>query len=129
MSVSPSVRYMVVCEDMEIVGKKISLSNLILNVISQELPRFPLIQEEICVFVVLAEVRGKGEFYFRIVHADSGTAVFKSEKHVHDFGHDPLKAHGVPCRIRDCSFPEGGLYWLQFWFNDALLAQQELFLK
>ncbi len=127
--VNPVVRYMVVCEDIDISGKQISLFNLILNMISKEDPPYPVIRQETCVFVVLTEARGKGEFFLRIVQADTSLEVFSTKIRSHDFGKDPLRAHGLPFRLRHCRFPGPGLYWIQFWFNNSLLAQQDLFAR
>jgi hypothetical protein len=107
--VNPVVRYMVVCEEMRITAKQVSLFNLILNMISKEDPPYPVIRREICVFVVLAEVRGKGDFFVRIESADADAPVFTTRKRSHDFGDDPLKAHGLPFRLRNCRLPQSGL--------------------
>jgi uncharacterized protein DUF6941 len=127
--VQPHVRFMAICEDMAIENKKISLLHLILNLVAKDSPPFPVIVPQICVFIGLTEARGAAEFFLKIVHADSDTAVFTSKKRAHDFGHDPLKVHGIPFRIHNCTFATAGLYWIQFWFNSALLGQQDLFLR
>jgi hypothetical protein len=127
--VHPSVRFMAICEDMVIEDKRVSLHHLILNLIAKDTPPFPVIVPQLCVFVALAEARGHAEFFLRIVQADSETVLFTTKKRSHHFGPDPLKAHGIPFRVRNCTFPEAGLYWIQFWFNSALLAQQDLFLR
>jgi len=126
--VHPIVRY-ILCEEMIIVGKRVSLLNVILNMVPTEVSSYPVARAEICLFVVLTEVRGRGEFFLRIVEADSATMIFENMNRSHDFGNDPLRAHGLPFRIRNCKFPRAGLYWIQFWFNGSLLEQQDLFLK
>ena len=65
----------------------------------------------------------------KIVHADSDTAIFTSKVYPHPFGNDPLLTYGLPFRVRNCLFPVAGLYWIQFWYDDAMLAQQDLFLR
>jgi hypothetical protein len=114
---------------MQIAGKSISLHRLILNLISPEEPPFPIVYPEICLFVVLTEGRGVGKFAVRIVRADSDQVVFSTKEYSHSFGADPLMAYGIPFRLRDCEFPQAGLYWTQFWFNGSLLAQQDIFLR
>ena len=42
---------------------------------------------------------------------------------------DPLEVVGLSFRIRHCTFPESGLYWLQFWYNHVPIAQAPLLLK
>ncbi|MBM4071614.1 MAG: hypothetical protein FJ271_22190 [Planctomycetes bacterium] len=103
--------------------------DLILNLVSKEVPAYPVLRRELCIFIVVTELRGKGEFFLKIVHADMEQDIFASKTRTHDFGSDPLKAHGIPFRIRNCLFPSPGLYWIQFWFDGALIHQQELFAR
>jgi hypothetical protein len=127
--VLPIVRLLAACEDMIIEGKQISLLRLILNIRSYEVPPYPVLVREICVFVVLAEARGTGSFFVRIVQSNSNVEVAYSGVHEHSFGSDPLSAHGLPFRLHDCLFPEAGLYSIQFWFEGSLLAEQALNLE
>jgi hypothetical protein len=112
--IQPVVRYMVPCEEMEIAGKSINLQRLVLNLISREEPPYPILYPELCLFVVLTEVRGRGSFAVRIVRADSDQVVFSTKEYSQSFGADPLIAHGLPFRLRDCEFPQAGLYWMSF---------------
>lgn len=128
-SVSPVVRYLILCEDMVVEDNTISLLHLVLNISPQQTPPYPLVYPALCVFVTLTEARGPGRFYLQLVQADTGWVVYRTKTHSTNFGNDPLKVFGLPFRIRNCVFPAAGLYWVQFWFNDALIAEQELFLR
>ena len=127
--VRPILRHLLVCEEVVVEKNQISLLHLILNIYSKGIAAYPLLFREICVFAALTEVRGQGSFFLRLVQADSDEEVFRSQRRLHQFGDDPLKVHGMPFRIRNCLFPEMGLYYVQFWFNDILLAHQDLFLR
>jgi Family of unknown function (DUF6941) len=125
----PVVRYMAVCEEMEVHKKQISLLRLVLNIRSLGTPPYPLLYRQLCVFAVLTEARGNASVTLRVVHADTGAAVFAPRVQHVSFGKDPLTAYGVRFRLRDCLFPQVGLYWIQFLYGDAVLAQQDLYLR
>ena len=57
--VNPIVRYMVVCQEMLIRQRHVALIDLVLNVRSRTVPAYPLFKDQICVFVALAEARGR----------------------------------------------------------------------
>jgi hypothetical protein len=115
--VHPTVRYLIVCEDVQIdpgFPRRVTLVGLISGIRSLDLPAFPLLQREICVFVQLTECRGPGEGRIEIQHADTGQVVFRTRTRTIPFGSDPLEVVGVVFRIRNCLFEEPGLYWVQF---------------
>jgi len=41
----------------------------------------------------------------------------------------PLEVVGVTFRIRNCLYPEPGLYLVQFWYNEQVIAEQPLLLR
>jgi hypothetical protein len=125
----PIVRYMVPCEEMILRDKTVSLSRLMLNVRSRRASARAVFQRQICVFVALTEVRGNAEISLRIIHADSGETHFSIKPKIVSFANDPLHVYGLPFRLRNCLFPSRGLYWIQFWFNDACLSQQDLMVR
>lgn len=128
----PSVRYLIVCEDVVVDPDKprhISLVGLISNIRSLEEPPFPLVHHEFCVFVQMTECRGHGEARIEIQHADSGTVTFRTRTRTIPPAVDPLEVVGLCFRIRYCPFPLSGLYWVQFWYNDEAIAQQPLLLE
>jgi hypothetical protein len=81
------------------------------------------------VFLQLAECRGNAEGRIEIQHADSGQVVFHTRTRTLELGSDPLEVIGAVFRIRGCLFREPGLYWVQFWYNDQMIAQQPLLLR
>lgn len=127
--IHPIVRYMVLCEDMIIQAKQISLIHLILNIRSRSAPRYPLLHEELCVFVVVAEATGSGTVGIDVLLLDTRNIVFATKRRLLQFGSDPLQAHGIPFRVKNCLFPEKGLYLVQFHFDGHVLAEQELYLR
>ena len=128
----PTVRYLIVCEDIltdPAVPQQVSLLNLVSSIRSQIQPPYPLSHPELCVFVQLTECRGSASCRVEVVQADSNDAIFQTRTRAVAFPTDPLEVVGLSFRLRNCSFPEAGLYWIQFWYNDAMIAQQPLLLR
>jgi hypothetical protein len=88
-----------------------------------------LLYREICVFLQLTECRGPADGRIEIHHADSGKVVFRTRTRTIPFGNDPLEVVAVTFRVRNCLFPEPGLYAVQFWYNEQMFAQQPLLLR
>lgn len=128
----PTVRYLILCEDVQIDPdhpRRVSLVGLISTIRSLEEPPFPLWHREICIFLQLTECRGPGEGRIEIHHADSDQTVFSTSTRTLPLGSDPLDVFGMTFRIRNCCFQQAGLYWVQFWYNGQVLAQQALLLR
>ncbi len=130
--VHPTVRYLIICEDVQTDPdnpRRVTLVGLISAIRTLETPPFPLVFREICVFVQLTECRGSADGRIEIHHADSGQVVFRTRTRTIPFGGDPLEVVGVTFRIRNCLFQAPGLYWVQFWYNEQMIAQQPLLLR
>lgn len=80
-------------------------------------------------FLQLTECRGPADGRIEIHHADSAQFVFRTRSRTIPFGSDPLEVFGATFRIRNCLFQVPGLYWVQFWYNEEMLAQQPLLLR
>jgi hypothetical protein len=129
---NPTVRYLIVCEDVQTDPdnpRRITLVGLISAIRSLEQPPFPLLYREICIFLQLTECRGQADGRIEIHHADSGQVVFRTRTRTIPFVSDPLEIVGVIFRVRNCLFQEPGLYWVQFWYNEQMIAQQPLLLR
>jgi hypothetical protein len=130
--VQPTIRYLVLCEDVQIDPsnpRRVTLVGLLSAIRSLEQPPFPLVYRELCVFLQLTECRGPAEANIEIQQADSGRVVFRTRTWTIPLVNDPLEVVGVTFRIRNCLFEEPGLYWVQFRYNDQVIAQQALLLR
>lgn len=92
-------------------------------------PPFPLVHPELCVFGQLTACRGRAELWAEIRHADDDAIVFRTRRRTHTFPNDPLRVHGLRFRMLNLLFLEPGLYWVQLWCNDRMLAQNPLTLS
>jgi hypothetical protein len=123
---------MILCEDWGIDPdnpRRVNIRGLLTNIDSVDQPAYPLLFHELCVFLALTEGRGTGEAQIICAAEDTGQQVFGTPKRSVSFGDDLLEVVGVPFRIRDCVFPEAGLYSVQFWYNDAKLDERPLRLR
>jgi len=129
---SPLVRSLILCEDILTDPdnpRRVSLLNLVQVIRSVGELAYPLVQPELCVFAQLVGGRGTGTVEVRIESAESGGMIFQTRPRSLTFPNDPLAVYGLRFRIRNCSFPTPGLYWVQLRYNDQLLGQQPLILR
>lgn len=130
--VAPVVRHMLVCEDVRTRPdnpKKVDVLGLLSTIRTVPEGAFPLRSPQLCVYLQLTGGRGTGEAKISVVEADSDSIAFTSAPHQIAFGTDPLEVLGLVFRIQECLFPRSGLYWVQFLFNDTIIAQESLLLK
>ena len=131
----PIVRYMLLCDDIQVDPDKAACVNvecLLSEIVSLEVPPFPLVREMFCIFLVLTECYGIGVAQIRVVYADREHEVplFGSPERALDFtGHSPLEVLGIVFRIRACRFPEPGRYAVQFWYNGEMVEERPLRLE
>jgi hypothetical protein len=130
--ITPTVRYLMVCEDVQVDPEnpyRITLVGLISAIHALGPIPYPLLQRELCVFLQLTECRGPAQGHVELQHADSGEVIFRTRTRTMPLGNDPLEVVGVVFRIRNCLFPTPGLYWVQFLCNGEIVAQQPLLLR
>jgi hypothetical protein len=130
--ITPVVRYLILCDDVQIDPDnphRVSLVGLTSAIKSLEQPALPFFYREICVYLQLTGCRGAADGRIEIQHADSGKIVFRTRTRTIPFGNDPLEVVGIVFRIRDCTFELDGLHWVQFWYNEQMIAQQPLLIR
>ncbi len=125
-SLLPVVRYLIVCEDIPAQLSRISLINLLGTLRSSSQPPFPFQCPKFCVYARPTECRGTGEVRLEIIEENTQTVIYQSASRRYNFGNDPLRVYGASFRIRDCVFPNAGLYWVQLCYNDTVVFQEPL---
>lgn len=132
---TPIVRYMLICDDVHPdAGKRMCthIECLMSTIVSLENPPFPVLREQICVYLVLTDCYGRGTAQVKVVSVDDENELvcFGSAEHELDFRHhSPLEVLSVVFRIKDCEFPRAGRYSVQLWYNADMLAERPLHLK
>jgi hypothetical protein len=130
--VDPFVRHMLLCEGVRknpTKASKVDVLGLLSTVTAVGSPAFPALLPVLCVYLELTAGRGTGQAHVDCRYADSGNLVFSSPIHVVTFPPDPLAIRGFVFRITDCIFPAPGLYWVQFCYNQKMLAEQPLIVR
>ena len=87
---------------------------------------FPLHYREMCFIAMCTACRGQARIRLRIVEEELDQPIYTSPVWPRTFGNDPLRVVGFPFRIRNLTFPRPGVYQVQFWYNEAWLAQEPL---
>jgi hypothetical protein len=132
MAIKPVVRYMLLCDDWRLDpanNRRVTIIGLISNIHALEDPPFPLFYKEVCVFLALTDGHGQGEGKIACVYEASSQKIFETRSRPVTFGPDPLEVLGIPFRIRDISFPQAGLYSVQFWYEGELVEERPLRLR
>ena len=129
MSVPPIVRYMLICENVEVTSispPRLNVEGLLTSIHVQDLPPFPARVRRLTVLLTMTEGRGRGIGQIVCRHEESDQKAFTSSRREIQFGKDPLAITSVVFRLEDCPFREAGMYLFQFWYNDLKLAEQPL---
>lgn len=129
--VAPTVRDMILCNDWSIDPKnqnRINIFGLLGNIRAKD-DVYPMIQPQLCVVLILSEVRGAGRAFIRCVLEVTDEVVFQTGDRPVEGSSDPLKVLAVPFRILGCSFQQPGLYTVQFWYNDSLVGERPLLIR
>jgi hypothetical protein len=132
MAIQPVVRYMILCEDWGVDpnnARRVMILGLISNIQGIDDPPYPLLYQEMCVFLALTDGYGQGEGKIICVHEGSGQKAFVTRSRPIIFGPDPLEVVGVAFRIRDCVFPRPGLYSVQFSYEGVVVEERPLRLR
>jgi hypothetical protein len=123
---------MILCEDWGFdpsVPRRINVYGLLSNIKALDEPAYPLVYRELCVLLLLTEVRGSGLAQILCVLQETGQPIFATRRQAIAFPNDPLKVVTLPFRIRDCRFPRPGLYSVQFWYNRRVVDERPLLLR
>lgn len=129
---TPEVLYLILCDQVQTDPSnyhRLTILGLITSIRSSADPPFPVVQPLFCALVLLTGGRGSGELDVRVVENQTGTIIFRTRRREVRFIGDPAAVLGMRFHIRNCSFPAGGLYWVEVVYEGTVLARQKLFLK
>lgn len=126
----PIVRHMLICDDARPSRRnprKMTVYGL-LNTIEVQNAIFPA-NFGFCVYLLLTECRGSGSGQINVANAETGELCYQGGLLDLRFGKDPLLAHAVVVRITECELPAPGLYWIEFRYEDEMLAREPLLVR
>ncbi|MBX9625966.1 MAG: hypothetical protein K2X82_19360 [Gemmataceae bacterium] len=133
MAVRPTVRIYAVCE--EVVPdaadpNRLSLLRLVHALRPKLGSRYPVLHPVLTVFAQLTGGRGPIAVRAEVRHADTDAVVRRTRPFATAFpANDPLAVQGVAIRIENVAFPAPGLYWVELWYDDEVLAQAPVLLR
>ena len=128
----PVVRHMILCEDWIAAPQdapRVTIIGLLTNIRAIDQPPYPLVYRQLCIFLTLTDGRGEGKGKIVCRFEETGETVFQTPDRSIEFPADPLEVVGVPFRIRDCPFPQPGMYSLEFWYDSERLQTCSLRLR
>jgi hypothetical protein len=130
--IEPMVRHMILCDNVRRNPNnpnKIDILGLISTVRPAAGSTYPLPLSNLCVYLNLTGGRGTGAGQINVRHADSDIILLSSAPLTLIFPADPLALAGLIFRVRNCVLPQAGLYWIEFCYNQKVLAQQPILAK
>ena len=125
----PEVRYLLICDEVQTDPQnllRLNVLGLITHLRSTASPPFPLVRPLFSVLVIMTGCSGIGDLSCRIVQAGTGRVIFRNQPRRVRFANEPADAVGITFRIRNCTFPAEGLYWVELIFSGTVIARQPL---
>ena len=128
-TVAPVVRHMLLCREVRRDPNspgRVDLLGLLVGIRAGPTKSYPLPLPELSVFVQLTGRHGEGTVHISLREADTDTLIYSGPGQKLPAFADPLTVRMVTLRIRDCSLPHAGLYWVQLCYNDEVIAEEPL---
>jgi hypothetical protein len=128
----PEVRYLILCDDVRVDPlnyHRVDVLGLMTALRATGHPPFPLARPLFCVLVLLTACGAAGQggdLVVRLIQESTSRIIFRTSPRRIRFVNDPEDTSGAVFRIHNCSFPAGGLYWVECVFAGTVLARQRL---
>ncbi len=122
----PLIKSMILCEDV-LPGPAGSGNVHLMNVFGAIQPSagsaFPYRFSQLCVFLQLTDAEGEGGGSIKIRSAEDDQLVFTTAEHRIQFA-DRLQLKWVLFRIKDCTFPASGVYFIEFYLDGRWIVDR-----
>jgi hypothetical protein len=128
-TIAPVVRHMLLCREVRrdpSAPGRVDLLGLLVGIRAGPTASYPLSLPELSVFVQLTGRHGEGATHVTLREADTDTLVYNGPKQTLAACTDPLIVRMATIRISGCTLPHPGLYWVQFCYNDEVVAEEPL---
>jgi hypothetical protein len=128
--IPPVVRHMLLCDDVTRNPdnpEKVSLIGL--TSVVRAVEDFPILVSQLCVYLVFTNGRGSATIQIVIREAETGRKVTGGHPHRVKFAGDPTRVQGLILRLRDCVFPEPGLYQVELHVDEKAVAEEPLLVR
>lgn len=128
-TIAPVVRHMLLCRAVRRDPKpphQVDLLGVIVSIRAGPTRSYPLQLPDLSIFVQLTGRYGEGSMHATIRDADTDALVYNGPKQTLAACTDPLSVRPATIRIHDCTLPHPSLYWVQFCYNDEVIAEESL---
>jgi hypothetical protein len=106
---------------------RINVYGLTTKLYSDQDPPFPFRRPMQKVLVLFRGGQGTGEFVIRVVHEETRQIATQSQNpHRVQFVGDPREISGAVVQVRNCTFRQEGVYWLELVFAGEVIARQPI---
>jgi len=126
--VLPRVQAMVLCDDVVESEHEADVNSLIDVRAVLDVPGFPAVRAQVCVFLQMSGHRGDAVLRIEIEEIASGDVILETEPMAVVFD-DPGFVVPVYFRMPNCVFPSPGLYYVQVYHDDKLIGERPLRLR
>lgn len=123
----PEVWYLILCDDARSDPAnflRVNVTGLLTRIRCRDVESFPYVNPLLTVLIMLSECRGTGDLSVRIVHDQTEAVIYRSQTRRLRFAGSPDELMGFVFRVRDCPFPDLGLYWVECIFSGTVIARQ-----
>ncbi len=126
-AVLPRVHVMVLCDEIEPSAEEAEVFDLrgVRTYIAA--PAFPYAHPQLCVYLQLTGHEGTASGEIRIVLAETDDTVYRQEVGPVPFV-GPLVLVPLRAWLTDCEFSDAGLYYVQVYFGQKIIAERPLWL-
>lgn len=128
INIPPFVRHFIVCEDVQVDSREplqVSPIHLLGTINARSIPAFPHCHPEFSIYVELSACRG-GELFVRVVHSNTNIVIFRTMTYGLPINLNPRDVVPLALRLRNCTFPSAGVYWVELWYNGFIYISQSM---
>lgn len=128
-NVPPYVRHRILCEDVRpdpANPRRINIHGLLQAIRPLGSSALYPLRHSFAVYLMYTGGRGTGQGQVRVESEATALPVYVGQLHAIPTDPDPLRVRAIAIHIAMCSFPQAGLYWVQFWYNGQLSHQEPL---
>jgi hypothetical protein len=128
-SIEPYIRHMILCKDATAepgTAGSMNIHGMLSAITRQPDDSFPLRYPLVCAYIEFTSGRGEGKVRLEISHAGTEAVIFRSKTYKVVLGNNPLAVNTLRFRIKNCTFPEEGLYWVDLYWNNKSVRREAL---
>ena len=127
----PEIVYLIACDDVTMDPQnlhRITPHGLLIRMWATGDPPFPLTRPDFCVLAIFHGGQGTFDVSVRVIYSPTGHIVIRTPAHRIRFAGSPGGVSGARFRLRGCTFPAAGLYWVECLAGATIIGRQRLWI-